>query len=249
MRSTNSTSAGLTLVGVGPGDPSLLTLAAVKAIESATVIAYPISAKDADSMAAEIVSTWINHKKRRLPLVFPMVHEVNIRKKAWRTASNQIANEVINGQRVVFLCEGDVSLFATGSYLLIDLKKHFPSCPIRLIPGVTAMSAAAAIGSWPLAIHQDQLLILPTPNNEEKLEVLIDTAAISNQVLVLLKLGHRWVWVKSLLERKKLIKDALFAERVGWPDQQVLPAIEVPNDKNNYFSMLLLRQSWPDSIS
>ncbi len=240
------TSAGLTLVGVGPGDPSLLTLAAIRAIEGATVVAYPIPQNDGIGMAAQIAAEWIQDRQRRLPLLFPMVHDLKPLKDSWLRASNQISSEVAKGERVVFLCMGDVSLFATGSYLLIDLKQRFPECPVRLVPGISAISAAAAIGSWPLALQRDQLLVLPTPDIESALEALLDEAANSKRVLALLKLGHRWTWVKPLLARRKLLQGSLFAERVGWPDQKVLPAEMVSEGTRNYFSMLLVRQVWPD---
>jgi precorrin-2/cobalt-factor-2 C20-methyltransferase len=64
-------------------------------------------------------------------------------------------------------------------------------------------------------------------------------------VLALLKLGRRWVWVRPLLERRGLLPGALFARRLGWPDQQVGPADRVPQGESPYFSLLLVRQGWP----
>ena len=112
----------LTLVGVGPGDPSLLTLAAVKAIQNATVVAYPIPRQGEDGMAASIAASWITEDKKRLPLVFPMVSEPEPRKEAWRKASENLVSLVEEGEEVAFLCQGDVSLFASASYLLLYIN-------------------------------------------------------------------------------------------------------------------------------
>ena len=137
----------LTLVGVGPGDPALLTLAAIEAIEAATVVAYPVARQGGKGMAASIASRWIRVEQRQLPLLFPMVAAAEPRQQAWREASDQLATAVAAGERVVVLCQGDVSLFATSSYILLALKKHHPGCLVRLIPGVTAVAAAAAAGA------------------------------------------------------------------------------------------------------
>ncbi len=237
---------GLTLVGVGPGAPSLLTLAAVEEIQSANVIAYPVSKHDAEGRASRIASPWIKDHQKRLPLFFPMIQEAELLQQAWRKASDQVANEVLKGQKVVFLCQGDVSLFATSSYLLIDLKKRNPACPVRLIPGITAFAAAAAVGRWPLALQQEQLLVLPTPDDQQLLETLFDEAANLQRTIILLKLGHRWSWVGPLLEKRNLLENALFAEMVGWPEENVVRAIDVPFGDRTYFTMLFVRQGWPD---
>ena len=101
-----SPAAAVTLVGVGPGAPNLLTLAAVQAIESADVVAYPVARADAEGMAAQIAAPWITAEQRRLPLLFPMVAEAEPRQQAWREAADALAAEAEQGLAVVLLCEG-----------------------------------------------------------------------------------------------------------------------------------------------
>lgn len=196
--------AGLTLVGVGPGDPQLLTVAAVRAIRAAAVVAYPVARLEAEGMAAQIAAPWMGPEQRRLPLLFPMVSEAQPRRQAWHAAAAALAAEVAAGQVVVLLCEGDASLYASASYALLALAERHPNCPVAVIPGITAVA--------------------------------------------LLKLGHRWAWVRPLLAQRNLLPGALFAQRVGWPDQLLAPAAEVPADEQPYFSLLLIRQSWPEVL-
>ena len=87
----------LTLVGVGPGDPQLLTVAAVQAIEAAAVVAYPVARLDAEGMAARIAAPWIGPQQRRLPLLFPMVAEAEPRRQAWHAAAEALAQELSAG--------------------------------------------------------------------------------------------------------------------------------------------------------
>jgi precorrin-2/cobalt-factor-2 C20-methyltransferase len=248
--SVGTAAPGLVLVGVGPGDPDLLSVAALKAIRAAAVVAYPVAREGGEGMAAAIAAPWLDPQQRRLPLPFPTVPDPEPRRAAWRAAADALAAEVAAGLPVVLLCEGDVSLFATGSYVLLALRRRHPRCPVRLVPGVPAVCAAAAAASgagipWPLALQDEGLLVRPTPDTPAALQELLDQAAAAATVLALLKLGRRWRWVRPLLESRGLLEGALFAQRVGWPDQLVAPAAGVQAEERPYFSLLLLRQGWP----
>ncbi|MFM8605680.1 MAG: precorrin-2 C(20)-methyltransferase [Cyanobium sp.] len=232
-------------MGVGPGDPDLLTVAAVRAIEAADLIAYPVAREGADGMAATIAAPWIAPHQERLPLLFPMVEEASPRRTAWHEAADRLAAAVAAGRRVVLLCEGDASLYATASYVLLVLRERHPHCPLRLIPGISAVAAAAAAAAWPLALQREGLMIRPTPDSLEELERLLEQAAAGGWVLALLKLGRRWAWVRPLLEQRGLLEGALFASRVGWPDQRLAAAADLAAAEEPYFSLLLLRQGRP----
>jgi precorrin-2/cobalt-factor-2 C20-methyltransferase len=244
---------GLTLVGVGPGDPELLTVAAVRAIAAASLVAYPVAEPGGEGMAARIAAPWIGPRQRHRPLLFPMVEEAEPRRAAWHEAADALAAEVAAGAAVVLLCEGDASLYASCSYVLLALAERHPSCPVRVVPGIPAVAAAAAAASglgmpWPLALQQEGLLIRPTPETPEDLTALLDQAAASGTVLALLKLGRRWRWVQPLLAERGLLAGSLFARRVGWSDQLVVAAEQVAAAAQPYFSLLLIRQSWPEVL-
>ncbi|MCF8133364.1 MAG: precorrin-2 C(20)-methyltransferase, partial [Synechococcus sp. Tobar2m-G35] len=111
-----------------------------------------------------------------------------------------------------------------------------------------AAAAAPGPGPWPLALQQEGLLLRPTPDQPAELEALLERAAAAGTVLALLKLGQRWSWVRPLLEARGLLASSLYAERVGWPDQRLLPAEQVPAAAAPYFSLLLVRQGWPSVL-
>ena len=238
----------LTITGLGPGDPSLLTLAAVDAIQESTVVSFPVSTEGGDSLAEKIASKWITKDKKKLPLLFPMVEDQNTLKRAWRVAGNELIKMVEKGERVVFLAQGDISLFSTGSYLSKEFEKYHPECLVKLIPGVTSFSAAAAKSSLPLAFQDEQLLVLPVPGSYEELKIILSDAASKKRVVVLLKLGKKWEWVKPLLEELQLLEKSIFAERIGFSDQQILRASDIDAGARPYFSLLLIRQSWPSTM-
>tara|TARA_Y100001968_G_C19210210_1_gene644353 strand:- start:35 stop:763 length:729 start_codon:yes stop_codon:yes gene_type:complete len=238
----------LTITGVGPGDPSLLTLAAVDAIQDSTVVSYPVSIKGGESLAERIASKWISKDKRKLPLHFPMVNDQNTLKNAWRFAGNELMRFVEKGEKVVFLAQGDISLFSTGSYLSKELEKYHPDCLVELIPGVTSFSAASAKSKFPLAFQKEQLLIMTVPDTSEELRVILYEAALMKRVVALLKLGQKWTWVKSLLKELGLLDNSIFAEKVGLSDQQILRASQLSSESRPYFSLLLIRQSWPSTM-
>ena len=135
-----------------------------------------------------------------------------------------------------------MSLFATGSYVLLALQRHHPKVKVQVIPGISSVAAAAAAGSWPLAFQKEGLLIRPCPETPEAMDALLELAKASGTVLALLKLGVRWHWIQPLLQARGLLDDALFAERVGWPDQRVMSAAAVQAGERPYFSLLLVRQ-------
>ena len=235
----------LTITGVGPGDPSLLTLAAVDAIQDSTVISYPVSIRGGESLAEKIASKWITKDKKKLPLYFPMLDDPRILRSSWRAAGNELIEMVEKGERVVFLSQGDISLFSTGSYLSKELAKFHPECFIKLIPGVTSFSAAAAKSKLPLAFQEEQLLVVPVPSSSEELKIILSEAGVMKRVVVLLKLGKKWLWVKPLLEELDLLESSVFAERIGFSDETISRASDLASDTRPYFSLLLIRQGWP----
>ena len=128
-------SASFTIVGVGPGDPNLLTIAAVDAIKKAKVIVYPVSDDNKKSFAAQIVKKYSKFKKN-IPIIFPMARQDFDPDEIWSNAVEKIIKFIQNGESVVLLCLGDTSIFASSSNILRLLKNNYPEIITKTIPGM-----------------------------------------------------------------------------------------------------------------
>ena len=117
--------ASLTVVGVGPGDSSLITIAAVQAIKKAKLIVFPISSDDRKSSSAEIVKKYIKFKKK-VPIIFPMARQEFDQDQIWSSAVDIIVKSIRNNESVALLCLGDPSLYASSSNILRIIKETKP---------------------------------------------------------------------------------------------------------------------------
>ncbi len=237
----------MTFVGVGPGDPSLITVAGLDAIKNSSLVAFPVSVEGGKSIAAEIVSKLIRHKKK-MQLLFPMTTDPDVLKKSWKNASLRLVNAVKDNNQVVFLSQGDVSLYSTSAYINFAIKSYYSTCKVKIIPGINSFSAAAALGQFPLSLQQEQLLISPVPDEKKEFERILEDGITSQRVIVFLKLGFRWVWVREILEKKGLLEKSLFAQRLGFSDQKVSLAKDIPADSKPYFSLLIIRKQLPSIV-
>ena len=232
--------ASLTVVGVGPGDPSLLTISAIKAIKKAEVIVFPISSDEKKSFSAEIVKKYTRYKKK-IPVIFPMARKEIDPDEIWSNAVDVIANLIINGQSVVLLCLGDSSIFASSSNILRIINNNYPDIITKTIPGISSISAAAALSNFNLATKGETLLIQECPSNKSELIDLLSANRKKRSVLVLMKVGKRWEWVKDILKKEDIINKSVIALNVGMTNQIVQNLSKFNANIAPYFSLLLIR--------
>ena len=228
----------LTIIAVGPGDPSLLTIEAVKAIKQSKVIFYPISGKDRDSYSAKIVNKFIK-KKKQIPLIFPMGIEEYDSEYIWKSGAKKIVDYINKNLKVALLCLGDTSIYASSFYLKKEIKKNYPQIRITTLPGISSLSLAAALGDFQLIKKGETLNILECPDDKNQFLNLIDTR--SKKVLVIMKVGKRWKWVKYALKEKNLLKKSKLAVNLGMENQYIGDASEYLSEELPYFSLILLR--------
>ncbi len=230
----------LTIVGVGPGDPSLLTIAAVDAIKKAKVIVFPVSDDNKKSFAAEIVKKYIKFKKN-MPIIFPMAREGFDPDEIWSNAVEKIMKFIQNGESVVLLCLGDTSLFASSSNILRIIKNNYPEIVTKTIPGISSISAAAALNDFDLVKKGETLIVKECPSSNLELTSLIIESRGKKKVLVIMKVGKRWNLVRETLKKEDIIDNSLIALNVGMPNQIIKYASQYKKDTMPYFSLILIR--------
>ena len=228
----------LTIIAVGPGDPSLLTIQATKALKNSKVIFYPISGEDKSSCSAEIVNKFIK-KKKQIPLIFPMGRKEYDSDIIWKRGAKKIVDYINRNQPVALLCLGDTSIYASSFYLKKEIKKNYPQIKITTIPGISSLSLAAALGDFQLIKKGENLNILECPDDKNQFLNLINKER--KTVLAIMKVGKRWEWVKYALKEKNILRKAILAVNLGLENQYIGDASEYLSDELPYFSLLLLR--------
>ena len=229
-----------TIVGVGPGDPSLLTIAAVDTIKKAKVIVFPISDDNKKSFAAEVVKKYTNSKKK-IPIIFPMARQDFDPDEIWSNAVEKIVKFIQNGESVVLLCLGDTSLFASSSNISRIIKQNYPEIITKTIPGISSLSATAALNDFDLVKKGETLIIKECPSSNSELTSLIKESRENKTVLAIMKIGKRWNLVRETLKKEDIIKKSLIALSVGTPDQIIQYASQYNKDVMPYFSLILIR--------
>ncbi|MBO6959339.1 MAG: precorrin-2 C(20)-methyltransferase [Prochlorococcus marinus CUG1438] len=235
-----SDSPSLTIVGVGPGNPSLLTIAAVDAIKNAKVIISPVSDDNKKSFAAEIVKKYTKFKKN-ISIIFPMAREGFDPDEIWSNAVEKIVKFINNGESVVLLCLGDTSLFASSSNILRIIKNNYPEIITKTIPGISSVSAAAALNDFDLVKKGETLIIKECPSSNSELTSLIRESRGNKIVLAIMKVGKRWDLVREILKKEDIINNTLIALSIGMPNQIIQYASQYKKEFMPYFSLILIR--------
>ncbi len=226
------TSGKLIGVGVGPGDPGLLTLKAVAAIEASPVIAY-LSAEGAASLARTIVAAHLSTDHREILLEAPMRLEPEVVAAFYDRSADELAIELEAGRDVALLCLGDPLLYGSFVYLLDRLRQRFA---FEVVPGIMSFAAAASRLGRVLARRRDSFAIISSLLPEERLEALIAAA----DAVAILKVGRRLPMLKAILERQGRLADAVLVAWVGWPEERIVPVADWPADEEPpYFALVL----------
>lgn len=218
-------------VGLGPGDPDLLTLKAHRLITRAKVVAYP-SLAGGDSFARSIASAFIPADAHEIVMEVPMTVARAPAQAAYDIGAAKIALELEAGRDVVCLCEGDPFFYGSFMYLFARLSDRFK---VEVVPGVTSMTACAAAQGMPLAARNEVLTVIPGPLAEDALRDRIKGA----DSIVIMKVGRHLAKIRSVLDDLNLTQHAAYIERATLPNEVRLPLADAPA-KAPYFSMILV---------
>jgi precorrin-2/cobalt-factor-2 C20-methyltransferase len=220
-------------IGVGPGDPELLTLKALRLIRAADVIAYP-APEQGESFARQIVAPHLPGGQREIAIRMPLGDGNFPKSDIYGEAAAEILREVASGRRVAVLCEGDPFFYGSFIYLHARLADR---CAVAVIPGVSSLMACAGAAGIPLALRSQTLAVLPGPLPEAELRrrlSMADAAAI-------IKVGRHFGRIKGVLAELGATGRCYYVERASLGAQRVLPLAEAKADSAPYFSMILMR--------
>jgi precorrin-2/cobalt-factor-2 C20-methyltransferase len=218
-------------IGIGPGDPELITLKALRLIKGAPVIAYP-ALEDGDSLARAIVAPHLPGGQREIVIRVPMLADPGPAQAAYDRAAGEIGAELAGGSDVAVLCQGDPFFYGSFMYLFGRLARRHP---VEVVPGVSSLTASAAAAGAPLAARNDVLSVIPAPLSEPELErrlALCEAAAI-------IKVGRHLEKLRRVLGRLGRLAEARYVEHATMQDQRVLPLSELTGEAP-YFSIVLL---------
>lgn len=199
-------------IGIGPGDPELVTLKARRILGSVGVVAVPESRKEKGSYALSIVKDFVRPDAEILTLTFPMIRDREEKRKFRAENARIIREKIEGGSDVAFLTLGDPMLYSTYLYLLEHLSDF--GIEIETVPGVTSFSAAGSRLNLPLAMEDETLCIVPL-GEETDIDGLLDT--MDN--LVFLKVSSDHERLAGALERRRDTIDVVIAARLGAADE------------------------------
>ncbi|MFM7353407.1 MAG: precorrin-2 C(20)-methyltransferase [Microcystis aeruginosa] len=218
-------------LGIGPGDPELLTLKAHRILTTVPVIAYP-TLESGKVLARAIVSDFIRPEQIEIPMPLPFSVERSSQPH-YDIAAENIAEQLKLGRDVAVLCVGDPMLYGTFMYIFNRLCDRFS---IEVVPGISSVMASAAMLGVPITYRNDVFSIMPATLEAEILRdrlAFIDAAAI-------IKLGRHFAKVRNILQELGLLERALYIERATLPNQQIIPITEVDPEDATYWSLILI---------
>ncbi|MGF7160529.1 precorrin-2/cobalt-factor-2 C20-methyltransferase [Rhodoligotrophos appendicifer] len=227
-------------VGVGPGDPELMTLKAARVLATAPVTAF-FSKRGKTGHARSIANDFLNPKTNEIRLHYPFTTEMDLKDPRYQTemirfydvCAEQLESQLLDGKDVAVLCEGDPFFYGSFMYIFDRLRSSFV---VEVIPGVTGMSACWTRAMQPITHGDDVLVVLPATLPEEALvERLIGADAA-----VFMKVGRNLAKIRSALIRSGLLDRAFCIEQGSMPNERISRMIDKTDDDAGYFTIVLV---------
>ena len=223
-------------IGIGPGDPELMTLKGARILREAPVICVPRGKEDGQSVALGIISGAVDlGGKEMLEVHFPM--KKGSQRDALRPAAEEVLRVLGTGRDVAFPTLGDPVLYSTFFHLYDALLTLSPDVRIEIVPGVSSINASAARAGISLALSGDRLAVLPATYIEE-----MSMELIKYDTVVLMKVHSVLDKIRDTLNIKGLLDSAVYVSRVGMEGETIKPLRDVSPEDVHYFSTVIVRK-------
>ncbi len=236
------TTATLYGIGVGPGDPEWITVKAARILAECRCVYAPRSAPAAESVALGIARRWLRPDAVDHELDFPMTAAESALDESWQAAARQVHETLSAGEDCCFLTLGDPLLYSTYIYLLRELRTLEPRARIVTVPGIMAVSAAAALTNFPVGQGKELVTIVPAADDLDQFRAALERGG----TVVLMKIGRRLQAVLELLDDRGLLGRAVFVARAGMSDQRVetdLARLRGLPEEAGYLSLIIVREA------
>ena len=218
-------------LGVGPGDPDLLTVKAARILGQAQAIAF-IAASGRASRAREIAGPHVRAGARELIAVMPMTQDQEATGRAYGQLATGVVSELAQGHDVVFLCEGDPLLYGSFAHLMARLDSRF-ECEV--VPGVTSITAAAAAAQQAIGLYDEPIAIIPATASAERIRAILEGV----DRVVVMKVGRHLDKVKEALAGAGMSEGAVLVENVTLAGERIRPLSAVGEVQAPYFSLVI----------
>ncbi|HXP75369.1 MAG TPA: precorrin-2 C(20)-methyltransferase [Stellaceae bacterium] len=226
-------------LGVGPGDPELVTVKALRVLRGLPVVAYP-APSDGASFARSVVASRLSPAQTEIAIRVPMTRSVAPAQPVYDRAALEIGEHLRAGRDVGVLCQGDPFFYGSFIQLFERLATEFPT---KVVPGVSSLTACAAAAGVPLVTRDEILTVLPATLAEAALEKRLKQA----EAAAILKLGRHLPKVRRILKRLGLADRATYVEHASLESQKILALEDVDPASAPYFSMVLVRRADRDT--
>lgn len=217
-------------IGVGPGDPELMTAKAIRLVSSLPVLAWPAPLQG-DGLARTIAAPFIAQTPVEIAIRLSFAPDRADTDQAYDQAAAAIADHLGQGRDVGVLCEGDPLFFGSFLYLMDRLRGRFA---VKVVPGIASPMAAAAAALHPLTRLDDRLVVIPATLDADKIQSLLAQCDCA----VIMKVGRHLPKVKAVLAQLNLLDQAILVERATQAQQAIHPLAQM--DQAPYFSLILV---------
>lgn len=224
-------------IGVGPGAPDLMTLRGVAVLRAAPVLAYP-APEEGESLTRSIAAPHLEDGASRIeiPIRMPMTVARFPAQEVYDRAAELLGGHLDAGRDVAYLCEGDPFFYGSFSFLYQRMAERYP---VRVVPGVSSLTACAAALGAPLALRNDVLTIVPATLPEAELAERLRPV----EAAAIIKVGRHFDKVRKVIGALGLEAGARYVEHATMADECCLPLAEVEEERRApYFSTVLVHR-------